>query len=456
MTRSSVEKHPATLTSQAGLKQTPSPDGMDEGAWIEVIQQMDRFYADLVHSQVELENKNAALEDAQRFIQSVIASMSDILVVCDTQGRIQQVNSALESITGKKADSLLDQPLSILFSSEYNQQIESISHNIHSDALMDCEMDLIDASGKPSPMAINCSARFDHENRFSGIVMTGRPLGELRRAYHELNSAHEELKLAQQQLIRSEKMASLGRLIAGVAHELNNPISFIVGNMYALQRYEDRFQQYIDAIHNNQPAEVCDRLRNDLKIDRMMTDIRPLIEGSIEGATRVSEIVQDLQRFSTPQDQQMQRFDLVKIIQTAVHWVLKASRYRPDIRFVLPDEYPISNNEGAVHQILVNLIQNAVDAMEGQTSTMLELTLIDEGADAKICVHDSGPGIPDDILASIFDPFFTTKPVGKGTGLGLYVSHELASEQCHGSLTTDKHEHGGAMFILKLPRESGQ
>jgi two-component system sensor histidine kinase HupT/HoxJ len=172
------------LTGQVTLPPT-QPNALDgngegEGAWIEVIQRMDEIYADLVHSQVELEQKNADLEDAHSFIDSVISSISDVLVVCDVDGRIQRVNRALEALTGRNAAELIDQPLATLFGADYQQQVAGFAEHIRADALIDCEVDMLDRDGQPTPMAVNCSARYDHERRLSGLVMTGRPLDAKR------------------------------------------------------------------------------------------------------------------------------------------------------------------------------------------------------------------------------------------------------------------------------------
>jgi two-component system sensor histidine kinase HupT/HoxJ len=126
------------------------------------------------------------------------------------------------------------------------------------------------------------------------MVITGRPVGELRRAYDALRQAHEDLKQAQHQLVHSEKMASLGRLVAGVAHELNNPISFVLGNVYALQRYGHALREYLDALHGGASPEALAGLRRALRIDRLLDDLQPLLEGTREGAERTRDIVAGL------------------------------------------------------------------------------------------------------------------------------------------------------------------
>ena len=441
------------LTDQVGfsseLQQQLKLD--DEQVWIEVIQRMDNIYADVVHYQVELEEKNAALEDAQSFIQSVVTSMSEILIVCDINGHIQQVNQTLIDSIGRSGEQLRGKDLSVLFCDKYLPQIAEFPEHIRSGTLIDCEVDLINEQQQPVPMAINCSARLDHDNRLSGLVITGRPLGELRKAYAELQRTHEELKTAQLQLIQSEKMASLGRLVAGVAHELNNPISFLYANMHALMGYQQKFKVYLDAVHGSSTKAECQKLREQLRIDAMMADIAPLVEGSMEGAERVSEIVKNLRRFSTPQQTVKQPVDLISVIQRASSWILKSASNKLEVINDFPAQLVVINNEGHVHQILINLLQNAIDAMQHTEQPCLQIRVEQDEEFVHIHIRDNGHGIKAQDLVKLFDPFFTTKPVGSGTGLGLYISFSLATEQCQGNLSAHNNSDGGSEFIFSLP-----
>jgi two-component system sensor histidine kinase HupT/HoxJ len=424
---------------------------MPDDAWVEVIQRMDVIYADLVHSQVALEEKNAELEQAHQFIESVLSSMHDILVVTNIDGKIQRVNQALEKLTGKSCNRFNNQPLDILFPDTASSQINELPKRICAGDLVECEVDMLNSTGKSVPMAVTCKAHYDYEGHLLGAVLTGRPLDEIHRAYRKLKEAHEALKATQQQLIQSEKMASLGRLIAGVAHELNNPISFVFGNMYALQGYEERFREYLDAVHQNISIEERDALRRKLRIDHLLDDIQPLLEGSMEGSERVKTIVQELRRFSAPKFNTVERFDLVTLINSSIHWVTHSARDKPGLHTTMPDKLEITGNEGYIHQILINLLQNALDAMEGIENPELGIEVSAENDLVTIHVTDNGTGISEDNLLSVFDPFFTTKPVGKGTGLGLYISYGLATEQCNGQLLAANSSQGGAKFTLVLP-----
>jgi two-component system sensor histidine kinase HupT/HoxJ len=446
------------LIEQVGALEVLALNPDSEAGWIDVIQKMDDVYTDLVHYQVELEEKNAALEVAQQFISSVLSSITDVLIVCDIQGRIQQVNHALEDITGKQEDELLQQPFAGLFAPASRPLVDQFSEKIRADTIVDCEVSLLAQDSNEVPLATNCASRYDHDGRLVGMVLIGRPVGELRRAYEDLSRAHAELKQTQQQLIQSEKMASLGRLVAGVAHELNNPISFVFGNVHALRRYEERLARYINALEAKVANDDVTTLRKELNIERILTDIGPLIDGTLEGAERVSDIVQELRRFSSGQKEQTHPFDLCDVIRTATHWVVKSVRVKPKVQFDLPRSLEIIARKGHVHQILVNLVQNAVDVMEtqalsqrkAQTQAQIDISCRQDGKTIRISIRDHGAGIPPADMNKVFDPFYTTKPVGKGTGLGLYISYNLAVEQ-GGELQVANHPQGGAVFSLILP-----
>jgi two-component system sensor histidine kinase HupT/HoxJ len=433
--------------SYEGEPELPAGTSGDDQIWVDVIQKMESVYAELVEQQSELEQKNSELEEAEQFIGSVLTAMTDVLLVCDTRCRIEKTNSALSNLTGCATEHFIGKPLNEVFTSECADRVERFGEVLQQELVTDLEVELRCADGATTPLALNCSARYDHNGRIVGMVLIGRPVGELKRAY-------DRLKQTQQQLVHSEKMASLGRLVAGVAHELNNPISFVFGNMHALERYGKRISQYLHEINRLAAGPELDALKHELRIDRILDDIDPLIAGTLEGAERVSDIVQDLLRYSGDQRETPEIVDLTAAIHKAVDWVLRASRIQPSVHFVLPDTFELNMRKGQVHQILVNLIQNAVDAVElcEQPDIVIELTLQPDSTPpcVAIAIRDNGSGIKDDFLAQIFDPFFTTKPVGQGTGLGLYISYGLAQD-AGGSLAVANNPDCGACFTLTLP-----
>ncbi len=446
---------PATLSQQIAVDFNQMMGQGNEHMWIEVIQKMDDVYADLLRYQVELEEKNVALEEAQQFIRGILTSMMDVLTVCDLSGWIQQSNKALSELTEKSEEHFIGTAIFSLFDQKSQATIRTCLEQARLGKASEHEVSIVDAKGAPLPLVIRCSPQFDHEGKLIGMVLIGRPVGELRKAYNELNQAHLELKEAQNQLVQSEKMASLGRLVAGVAHELNNPISFVHSNMYAIKKYGYRLREYIDALHQQVGDDVCRDLRKSLRIDRILDDIPSLVDGGLEGTMRVSSIVQDLRRYSTSHREQKNRFDLLDVVRNAAKWVTKASRIQAQLS-IEGEPVVVRSYEGFVHQVIVNLIQNSLDAMEQKKERKIDVRCFKQEQCANITIRDYGSGISDEHLLRIFDPFFTTKEVGKGTGLGLYVSYGLIVEQCGGQMTAENHPGGGAVFTVSLPLESGE
>ncbi|MET0071590.1 MAG: ATP-binding protein [Candidatus Thiodiazotropha sp.] len=440
----------SSLIDKVGMDEPLQLNETTESAWIEVIKKMDKVYADLVHYQVELEQKNAELEEAQQFIRSVLESMTEILIVCDTRGRILQVNQALENLTGKLEGEWLNRPFNELFGLESQPLVEQFSEKLGNDAIVDCEVNLLTREGATMPLAMNCSSRYDVKGKLLGMVLIGRPVGELRRAYEALNKAHIDLKQTQEHLVHSEKMASLGRLVAGVAHELNNPISVVFGNMHALKRYGVRINDYIADVGEHLEPELHQELREKYRIDKIESDMGPLIAGTMEGAERISNIVLDLRRYSGIQKEQPEPFELKHVVMTATEWVIKATREKPEVNYELAESCVVRGRQGQVHQILINLIQNALDVMEDQKKKQITISCDKDDKDVMIRVQDSGPGIAEDEMVKLFDPFYTTKEVGKGTGLGLYISYGLAQDM-GGDLEAENSSEGGAVFTLTLP-----
>ena len=283
--------------------------------------------------------------------------------------------------------------------------------------------------------------------------MTGHPVGELRRAYSALRQAHEDLQRTQQQLLHAEKMASLGRLVAGVAHELNNPISFVLGNVVVLKKYLARIESYLEAVHGLPSAASLAARRGELRIDQMLADLPSLIAGTVEGAERTRDVVDSLKRFSAPGANEHQALDLLPVITRAIEWVGKAAPESFKVQIDLPGEIPVTGNAGQLQQVVMNLVQNAADATAGGVSGELCIRSRREGPDVVVEFADNGPGISEQNLPKIFDPFFTTKPVGKGTGLGLSISYGIV-ERHGGTLSVHSDPGGGAVFSLRLPRRS--
>ncbi len=461
--------------------------GIDDATWMDVIQKMEEVYSQLLRDEVALEEKNVELEQTQQFIFSLLSAMSDVLVACDEQGRIEETNAALCELVGRSDAELRGTPVQALMADEASVQLlNGVIHHARRSAGQHAtvsgepgarvseviELNLLDAEGRAVPVDVNCTPRINAANRRVGTVFVGRPMAEIKRAYQQLRQTHEALKSAQAQLLQSEKMASLGRLVAGVAHELNNPISFVLGNVHALQRYIGRISTYLDAVHTGDtaPADLA-ALRQRLRIDHLRADLPSLIEGTIEGAQRTADIVGGLKRFSAIDRQDREVLDLHDVVERAVLWVRKGTAPGFEVHFANGPPHgppkgppcPVRGSPGQLLQVIMNLVQNAYDAaqeaaqqrQQTQPGASVEVPTLWISCElfngrVRLQLRDNGAGISQANLGRIFDPFFTTKPVGKGTGLGLSISYGIV-EQHGGQLSAGNHPQGGAVFVVELP-----
>lgn len=404
----------------------------------------------------DLERKNRELQESQALIDGVLAAMSDILIVSDAGGRIRKVNRAVLDLTGFVEADLVGQPVGRLFRVDCPAALglwdgRHDCPQTHRRALQECEVRLRGRDGRETePVTLRCEARHDAVGGSGGMVIIGRPVGELRRAYEALNRAHGDLMTAQQRLLQTEKLASIGRLVAGVAHELNNPVSFVYGNMQALRRYGERLEHYVAALHQSPAAaDIADR-RAELRIDQTLRDLPSLIDGTVEGAERIRDIVRSLVSLSFRDGPGREPVDLAAVARTAAQWTGGEARRSVDLRLDLPERMIVSGKAGRLHQLLVNLLQNAVDAVAAVPDPAIVVTGTLDGDTAVLAVRDNGPGIDNAVLTRIFDPFFTTKPVGQGTGLGLWVCYEIVQDH-GGRIEAANHPEGGAVFTLRLP-----
>lgn len=425
-------------------------DRDSESVWVDVIHRMDEVYSELLRNETDLERKNAELEEAQTFISSVIASVSDILIVCGSDGVIKKANPAFLTLLGISESDVIGSRIFDYVLPEDRDEAERLASAGQQGRVLEGDLHFRTADGREECLAMRCATLFDGRRRRFGAVLTGRPISELRQAYQALHLAHRELQQAQRRLIEQEKMASLGRLVAGVAHELNNPISFVYANIYTLDRYRKNLVLYLDAVHKGADALEIDALRRKLKIDSILADIDPLLEGTIEGADRISDIVKNLRRLSFSKTAERQPVDLDRLLRNAAHLAIRAKNSLADVVIDSTPGLIINAHEGQIHQIVVNLIDNALDAIARCANPKLRITAARLESVIEIRIVDNGPGIAESDMGKIFEPFFTTKSVGEGTGLGLWISFSIV-EDYGGTITAHNGDAGGAEFRVMLP-----
>ena len=263
----------------------------------------------------------------------------------------------------------------------------------------------------------------------------------------------DQLHEAQEQLIQSEKLASLGQLAAGVAHEINNPLSFISSNVGSLRGYSDSLLALIselDKRHHLKDKEIQD-LKETYQFELIKEDLPDLIEDSIEGVRRVRTIVENLRDFSHTGNNEWQSANINESVQSALTIVTNEVKYKADIVTQFSELPSISCIPGQIGQIVLNLVINASQAMKHTRGTITISTYAQE-AGVVLEVRDNGSGMDEATKAKIFDPFFTTKAIGEGTGLGLSISYGIVNNH-KGHINVDTEIGVGTTFTIWLPLE---
>lgn len=274
-----------------------------------------------------------------------------------------------------------------------------------------------------------------------------------------MNNAKDPQQL-QQALLQSERMASLGQLVAGIAHELNNPIGFILSNLNSFEVYLSIFSQYIQLLEqleqsNNDEAkhgirQQIAQLKAKEDIQFLLQDSKELLADSIIGAGRVRDLVLDLRRFSHPDQSNWQATELHALIYATLRLARNELKHHVQVELDFAEgELWLNAQPAGISQVLMNMIINANQAIGEQSGTLKISTKLEQ-SEILLCIIDSGVGIPAESLPFIFDPFFTTKEVGTGTGLGLSICHSIVQQHA-GSIAVQS-EPGRTEFMIRLPR----
>jgi signal transduction histidine kinase len=280
---------------------------------------------------------------------------------------------------------------------------------------------------------------------------------ELLRRNQELTELNDQLSRAQEQLLQSEKLASIGQLAAGVAHEINNPISFVFSNFGTLQTYVAdllrvlvEYEKAEPFISNPAVVTQIAMLREQVDLDFLMGDVPVLMSESREGIERVRKIVQDLKDFSrVDANQDWQWVNLHNGIDSTLNIVNNEVKYRADVVKEYGDIPEVECLPSQINQVIMNIIVNGAQAISGARGRITIRTGA-AGGFVWIEIADTGHGIPKAIQSRIFDPFFTTKPIGSGTGLGLSLSYGII--QKHGGRIDVRSDEGqGTVFRIELP-----
>ena len=287
---------------------------------------------------------------------------------------------------------------------------------------------------------------------------------ELNQKNQDLAQTLQELRRTQSQLIQTEKMSSLGQLVAGVAHEINNPVNFIYGNLVYAQEYTDNLLEVIDVYqqHYPDPVEPVQKIIESVELEFLIEDLPKLLTSMKVGANRIREIVESLRNFSRLDEAEVKQVDVHEGIDSTLMILYNRLKGKSDTREIqviknygiLPK---IECYAGQLNQVFMNIISNAIDALESSASKLEKTpeititTALKSDRKISISIKDNGCGMSEAVQKQIFDPFYTTKPVGKGTGLGLAISYQVVVERHGGELNCLSIPGKGTEFIIEVP-----
>jgi len=465
--------------------------------------------------EIEILSKLSHLLDRQLYnstiekirLETILDSLGEGVFTIDPDKRIISFNKALQQMTGlsreqvlgKKCADVINIPLcseSCLFD-KVMEHGESMEDEASSTAaflkLMMAETEIEGQGGVKVPVNLYLTLLEDHVGKIIGAVCVLRDITrmkEIERINDELSKAYKDLQDTQAQLITSEKMASLGRLVAGATHELNNPISFIYSNIPHLRGYIKDIKTVLDKCHevcqNLGPIapEIADRifeiekLKEDLDLDYTMEDLGRLVDDIDEGARRTKGIVEDLKAFSRSDEGRIEDTDINEDIEKTLNLLVNHYKGRITIHRDYGELPRVKCYAGQIGQVFMNVIGNACQAIEdkgdiwittrheteerhktqdarpktGKDTSSLEsgVLSLESSGSVVIWIRDNGTGIAPDIIDKIFDPFFTTKDVGQGAGLGLSVTYGII-ERHKGEISVDSEVGSGTTFTVRIP-----
>ena len=303
---------------------------------------------------------------------------------------------------------------------------------------------------------------------YEELLATNRSLSESEQRYRELagtleikvRERTEELSRAMARLVQQEKMASVGQLAAGVAHEINNPLAFVTSNLQTLKKYTDRFLDIISRYQRvfeqggvaQQDRDDLRKHRESLRVDAISADAGDLLRQTLEGTERVRKIVADLKGFSHVDEEGEAPADLNREIDRTLSVMTREIPAGAEIAREFSPLPVIPCRPGAFNQLFLGLLRNTFQAR--QEGLRLTIRTGVSGDRVRISFADNGPGVPADLRTRIFEPFFTTRDVGKGKGLGLTVAYDIVTAH-EGTIDVEDTPGGGATFVLQLPIRRG-
>ncbi len=446
---------------------------------------------DLEEGHISLAN---TLIESRNKLRVVLDSLKEEIVVLDRDLKIVSANQSFVDYAGFDMDTIVGQPIlddsthtnPIIFKDQIKSVVEQVFENGINKNQLICGKD---ADDKDSYRQLNCLAIFNEDNQVIQTVVVTQDITEERKKAEEIRSLNDKLmetsfqiekknkKLestlkrleeTQAHMLQSEKMASIGQLAAGVAHEINNPTGFVSSNLKTLSDYQGDIAELLEKYHDligdlkaegagsaipepvKSKVEDIDGFEKDIDIDFLLEDIVDLIGDCREGTDRIKKIVIDLKDFAHPGEEVIQSTDINTGLESTLNVVNNEIKYKATVHKDFGDIPPVNGVPQQLNQVFMNILVNAAQAIEKKGDIHIKTRLVD--SNVNIIISDTGSGIAEDNLTKIFDPFFTTKDIGKGTGLGMNIAYNIVQKH-NGTIDVQSEVGKGTTFIISLPAD---
>jgi two-component system NtrC family sensor kinase len=438
----------------------------------------NKYIVGVIHDITARKRTEEELRQSEKRFRLVVQSANDAFITFDSNGAILFWNVKAEMIFGYKAEEVLGRGITVIISKRFRDEFTNVMRmSIHAMKRVStseftpigktAQMMGLRKDGHEFPIEISTSI-WESEGRHlcTSIIRDitqrkqmedslRREAEELRKARMELEEAYIELKNTQTHVLQQEKMASIGLLAAGVAHEINNPMGFISSNLGTLKKYLDKGSEYmavlerlVEQVEDQAAQAELKEKRKALKIDFIAEDIKDLITESLEGADRVKKIVQDLKSFSRVDQSEYKQANINECMETTINIVWNELKYKATVNKEY-GEIPLTKcYPQQLNQVFMNLLVNAAQAIEKQG--VITVRTWREDGSILASITDTGCGMEPQIVNRIFEPFFTTKEVGKGTGLGLSITYDIVKKH-DGEITVQSALGKGTTFTVRIP-----
>ncbi len=424
------------------------------------------------------------------FFENILRHMVDILIVANPDATVRFINQTAIDALQYSIEDVDTMPVGKLFDDGELHLFTLIKKLVTDGELRNKGMNLISKDGSRIPVVLNGSLIRNEDNKIDAVVLIARDMRDIYQLITELSQLNEDLEervkirtdelrvardaseealkklqQAQAQLVQNDKMASVGQLSAGIAHEINNPTGFVLSNLKTLEEYindirclitkYDTLLQRCIGISDEDVSGIVkniEEFKQKIDVVFLLDDIAQIFKETQDGMRRISKIVRDMKEFSHAGSDKPEYTDVNKGLESTLNIVWNEIKYKAEVKTLYGDIPQVLCYSQQLNQVFMNILVNAAHAIEGRG--VITLRTFSENGNVVIEISDTGKGISPEHLSRIFEPFFTTKPVGMGTGLGLSVAYAIIKKH-NGEITVDSKVGAGTCFQVHIPVEAG-